>query len=573
MMVAKLNQPRKTKLISAHLRGPDLGAIKWPTLVAALKSAAEELPDALYVNFIDTRNQANQRSYASIYAGAERIAYHLLARNVSPGDRVVILLPTGEDFAHSLFGAQLVGAVPVPLPLPLVFGDVDAYVESLRAIIADADADYLICGERTMTPASNLMADLGRPRGILPIEEFAQPAAPQTLPTIADDTVALLQYTSGPFSTPHGIALEHRHIMANVQGVGEALELGPDDVGMSWLPMVHDMGLIGVLFCSLYWRYPAHVMPPESFLMHPYRWLQNISAYRATISAAPNFAYGLCTRRVRDKHMADLDLSAWRIALNGAEMVIPDTLNAFAERFAAAGFQKNRFVPIYGLAENALAATSALLETPVRVDQVVDPDNLHDGTVRDVVSVGYALPGQEVAIRNIANGEILSEHEIGEIVVRGACVMPGYFRDETTSRRILREGWLHTGDLGFITDGELYICGRHKEMVIKMGRNYYPNDIEAAACAADGVTVHDALAFAMQNEPQGTEDLVVLVEAEAGDEAAVKLVQAEVNKSLLARIGLRADQIIIQPPHSFPHKDDRRRARVVMKRRHLLGQF
>jgi acyl-CoA synthetase (AMP-forming)/AMP-acid ligase II len=353
------------------------------------------------------------------------------------------------------------------------------------------------------------------------------------LPEVGADDLALLQYTSGPVGAPTGVALTHRQIMANVTGMGEALGLTRDDVALNWIPLVHDMGLIGGLFASLVFRCPLHVMPPQSFLMHPHRWLENITKLGVTLSVAPNFAYRLCLRRVREKHMANLDLSSWRVAVNGAEMVHHDTVTAFRDKFGPVGFSAKTMLPVYGLAENTLATACPPLDAPYVTDD--------DG----VVSVGGPLPGQALSIQD--DGGIVAEGELGEICVRGPCVMRDYFDNPEASAHALRDGWLHTGDVGRIRAGRLFIHGRAKQMVIKMGRNYYPGDIERI--------VGGGVAFAWPNPESGTDDLVLVRESEPLDAEAEKRETNELNAQLLAVLGIRIDRIVRVAPGALPDLD------------------
>ncbi len=521
----------------------------WPTLAAALRAAAADDPDRLYVDLLDAHNASHPLTYAATLAAAEHAAAHLLHRGLTPGDRVALLLPTGADFVTALYGTLLAGGVPVPWPVPLAPGGADAYLETtVSRVFAHSGARLLVADPRLAAPAARLMAALGHPDGLLTPDDLAPAAPPAPLPAVAPDDLALLQYTSGNTTAPTGVALTHRQILANVDGLGRALRLSRDDVAVSWIPPVHDMGLIGGLFAGLYWRYPSHLMAPESFLMRPQRWLQNLSTFGATLSAAPNFAYGLCARRVSDRHLDGLDLSRWRLALNGAEMVHDATVRSFLARFAPVGLRPDAMVPIYGLAENALAATSPdlALAQPYRTRPL--PAAPSPWPVRSpafapgapVVSVGRPLPGQAVAIVG-PDDQVLAEGAIGQVLVRGPSLMRGYHDAPQATARVLRDGWLHTGDLGFIIDGDLHIVGRTKPMVIKMGRNYFPADIERLARAATGASA--ASAFPEDDPASGTERLVVRLAAPAPTGADPKQLEAQVNTALLAGLGLRADRV------------------------------
>jgi len=310
--------------------------------------------------------------------------------------------------------------------------------------------------------------------------------------------------------------------------------LSEKDVALTWVPLVQDMGLVGGLLTSLYWRCPLHVMPPQTFLMHPSQWLKNISNLKVTLAAAPNAGYQMCVKRVQDRHLEGLDLSRWRLALNGAETVHPSTVEAFQARFAPVGFKPEAFFPSYGLAENTLATACPRGDSPWRVDSVEGGE--------PVVCVGLPLAGQELAVLDV-KGEPVPPKVVGQIAVRGPCVMSGYWEDPTATRRAIDpQGWLHTGDLGFMSDGQLYITGREKELIIKMGRNYYPSDIEGLLASYPELP-HPTLAFACPNPGEGTEDLVLLVESAPLDASAKKHLSTAINGRLLAHLGIRVDRL------------------------------
>lgn len=532
------------------LSGPSLATPRYPTLVEALAAAAAEAPDALFVNLVDAQMREQPETHASVLEGARRQAAHLASLGVEPGDRVAILVPTSAEFLHALFGCWIAGAVPVPLPMPVALGSVDEYVRGFAAVLEDCAPKALVTVERAGDAGKALL-----PEGaalVLAGEAEAEPA-PVRVPDQGE--LALLQYTSGPLGRPRGVMLTHRQIVANVEGIGAALAFEPGDVGVVWIPLVHDMGLIGVLFTSLFFRYPIHVMPPEAFLMRPHRWLELLSKLHATLSAGPNAGYQLCIRRVREKHLQGLDLSSWRLALNGAEPVQPETVDAFAEHLAGVGFRRESIFPLYGLAENALAVTCP---TPGEAPVVASVP----GRTGQVVSVGRPLPGQTVAIMG-EGGRLLGEDEIGEIVVRGPSVMSGYHGRPEDTAAALDGGWLHTGDEGFVTGGRLFICGRIKEMIIKMGRNFYPADVEQLLCELPELARRRPTAFARANAASGTEDLVVVAEGNAEE---TKSLEKAANAILLARLGLRIDALVLAPEGALRGAPDETARRTLARR-------
>lgn len=567
----------------SHLVGPPMPALEVETLGDALRRAATRYPEVTYLGFLDAKNVPTEVSFGALLSEAEAVAHRLLAHDLAIGDRVLLLLPTGPDFLAAFFGTLLAGGVPVPWPLPLTMGRIDAYVEGTVGRIArDAGASLALTTDRAEASLGRVLAAAGHPGRVLTFEALrAEALTPGTLPVLDPEAVALLQYTSGRTHLPGGVRLTHRQLLSNVAGVGAALELSEKDVAVSWIPLVHDMGLVGVVLASLYFCFPSYVMAPEAFLMRPYRWLQAISEFTATLSAAPNFAYRLCVRRVTDRYLEGVDLSSWRLALNGAEQVQPATCDAFAERFAGAGFDRQAFYPLYGLAENALAATCPPLdrtyETSPFDDTVEKSAELAASPVPEpgapVASVGRPLPGQEVAVTD-PGGTILPTRHEGRIVVRGVCLMEGIHGRPERTAELKSDGWLQTGDLGFIDDGRLFVTGRLKEMVIKMGRNYYPDDVEAVLADTEVTEGRRATALATGNAESGTEDLLVFLEGPGfddtldADKAARKALETAVSATLLDQLGIRADRILHRETGTLGEGDSsarRARARLLLK--------
>ncbi|MBI3072174.1 MAG: AMP-binding protein [Deltaproteobacteria bacterium] len=511
------------------------------------------------LTFIDTQSPNSPLAIDRLLDKSERFASALLSRGLGAGDRVLLLLPSGEEFVAAFFGALMARTVPVPCVFPVVLGDPKPLLANLAPIVASARPRLLITLPQVAGPAAeSIMSNVGGTKAVL-IPEMAH-ATPRaaSLPEIDENDLALIQYTSGPLGEPTGVALTHNNILANIDGIASVLRLSDADIALTWVPLVHDMGLIGMLLTSFYARAQLFVMPPQVFLMRPHAWLRAISDLRATLSAAPNAAYQLCVRRVTDRHMEGLDLSSWRLALNGSEFVQATTVDAFAEKFGRVGFRRSAFYPLYGLAENALAATCPDLERAFVVS------TSGDGAT-PVVGVGRPIRGQEVAIVNDA-GEVAREREVGEIIVRGPSVMRGYFNNEPATARVLSGGWLYTGDLGFIEHGQLFVVGRKKEMVIKVGRNYYPRDIEEAAESVAALEGGRALAFASPSATEGTEDLVLIVESRALDEAARRQLTLDVNGALLANVGIRADRVVPIPPGRISGASHRAAIRGELRR-------
>ena len=526
---------------AAHLKNERPCVPKYGTLVEALRHAATEDPERLYINMLDTKNEEHRVTFTEMLAEAERWARFFVSRGIERGATIALLLPTSQEVLGAFYGAQMAGGTPVPLPYPLALGNADAYVLGFEHIVASANPTLLITTEQYKEAGLVLLRGIDKNEDSVVIAAEIEDAPECHFPDISPTDLALVQYTSGPVGVPTGVELSHGNILANVLGLGQALSLSRDDVALNWVPLVQDMGLVGGLFTSLYWRCPLHVMPPQSFLMHPHRWLKNIADYGVTLSVAPNFAYQLCVRRVRDKHLDGLDLSRWRLALNGAETVYPQSVQAFCDKLAGTKFFPSTMLPTYGLAENTLATAIPSL------DNTYTTARHPEDASREVVSVGGPLAGQELAILD-EQGKVVSEGELGEIAVRGPCKMRGYRNNQSATDRAIRNDWLHTGDIGFITGGRLFITDRKKEMIIKMGRNYYPDDIEQIIGSCESVDCGPVVAFALNNSDSGTEDLVIVAEVAVTDEEEIKRTTTALNTHLLDLLGIRADTIQLVAP-------------------------
>jgi fatty-acyl-CoA synthase len=366
----------------------------------------------------------------------------------------------------------------------------------------------------------------------------APPLEPEERPSL--DDLAFVQFTSGSTSSPKGVALSHRNLAANIDAINgpAGLATTSEDSAVSWLPLYHDMGLVGMALGPLYSTRPAVLLTPQAFIKRPVEWLKTISRHRATVSFAPNFAYDLAVRRVRDSDLDGLDLSCWRVAGCGAEPVHAPTLAAFADRFAGVGFRATSFFPCYGLAEHVLAATLPPRNRALRVEHT---------SALSPVSCGRALPGHEVRVVG-ADGREAAEREVGEIALAGPSVMLGYYRDEESTAATIRNGWLHTGDLGFLSGGELFVCGRAKEIIIANGRKYHPQDLEWAVDDVDGLRRGRVVAFGDAQPGKG--DRVVLV-VETSGTATADMLADTIRRRISDAFGLFVDEIVTVPSGSI----------------------
>src|SRR5437660_2508332 len=401
--------------------------------------------------------------------------------------------------------------------------------------------------------------------------------------------LAMLQYTSGSTGNPKGVMLTHANLLANIRAVGRAVEAGPGDVAVTWLPLYHDMGLIGAWLTPLHFGLPLAVMSPLAFLTRPERWLQAFHKHRGTIAAAPNFAYELCVRKIADKDIQGIDLSSWRAALNGAEPVNPETLERFAERFASYGFRREAQLPVYGLAESALGVTIPPLNRGPLVDRIeretftvqgrAVPAAPDDETAIAFVSSGKALPRHEVRIVDDRGNEVPDRTE-GFLWFRGPSATTGYYRNPKATEALLPCGpaagpgeyaWVNSGDRAYRADGEIYVTGRVKDIIIKGGRNLYPHEVEELAARAEGIRKGCIVAFGLTDEATGTEKLVVVAETRERD-AARRLALASTVTDLVSRgLGLPPDRVELIPPGSIPKTSSGKLRREETKQLYLAG--
>jgi acyl-CoA synthetase (AMP-forming)/AMP-acid ligase II len=558
------------------------------TVHEALRSAAAS-PYGL--TFLDAQERETPVPWPEVADRARRVAAALLARGIRPGDRVAIILPTSPGFADAFFGALLAGAVPVPLYPPVRLGRLDEYhlstarmlgVVGAAVVVADARVKLLLGQSLALArpalglvTADELLAEGGPPGGSGPPEA----ASPEPEPS----ALALIQFSSGSTVDPKPVALEHRHLMAQCAAL-HALMPEPASVGargVSWLPLYHDMGLIGALLSAAYYPGPLVLIPPEAFLARPAIWLRAISRFRGTISPAPNFAYALCLKRVRDADLEGVDLSSWRYALNGAEPVSAEVMRRFKERFSHHGFDPSSLLPVYGLSEATLAVaftSRATFRKTLSVDAralavrgEVEPGGY------ELCSVGRPVPGVEVEVRD-PEGQPCADRRVGRLYVRGPSVMRGYFGHPEATAAALQGGWLDTGDLGFWAEGELFISGRAKDLVIIRGGNHPPQEFESCLEGIAGLRPGCAVALGFRPDGAAGEELLILAErsarSSAGAEAAADgALEEEIRQAVVNRTGIRPHTVRLLEPGTLPRTSSGKMRRQEALRRFLTGEL
>lgn len=518
-------------------------------------------------------------SYSQLHDEALGHAANLQALGVAPGDHVALLGPTSRSLVTAIEAIWLAGATVVVLPLPMRLSSIEEFVAQTRVRITNADVSLVIvdpdlapfiesaAGDPPMVGWEALQPGAGRARA----ESFERPEDDL-------DRLAILQFTSGSTSDPKGVMLPHRTVGANLDAISAATSLDPDDdVLVSWLPLYHDMGLVGLLTLSLTTGSSLVLGAPTDFMAAPSRWMEWISTYGGTATAGPNFSYVLASRALRRSEA--LDLSRLRIALNGAEPVDPATVTAFIEAGVPHGLRPGAVFPAFGMAEVAIAGTfpepmSGLRTDPVdrrvlETERYAAPVDRGTEGVRELAILGRPVEGLEIRIVDPIAGDELKEREVGELEIRGTSVTPGYYKRPDANADLFHDGWLRTGDLAYLLDGEMVMCGRIKDMIIVGGRNVFPEDIERALADVDGVRAGNVIAFGVDNE-QGKEGLVVVAESKADD---LHEVRRSVAQRVRDAVGLPAKDIVLVAPGSLPKTSSGKLQRSLCKVRYLGAEL
>jgi len=533
------------------------------------------------LNFHDARGTlVRAYPFAELRRDALDAAYRLIAHGLVPGDRIALLAETGPDFAAAFFGAIYAGIWPVPLPLPTSFGGRDAYVDQLVVQLESSDPKLLLFPEE-LTSMAETAADA---RGVEAIAFEAlktRAGAPVPLPEARPDDIAYLQYSSGSTRFPHGVVITHRALMSNLAAHSIGMEVQDGDRCISWLPWYHDMGLVGCLLSPVANQVSTDYLKTEDFARRPLAWLDLISRNRGTsLSYSPTFGYDICARRMSSQTKASdrFDLSRWRVAGNGADMIRPDVMQAFVDAFAEAGFSAKAFLPSYGLAEATLAV-SIMPPGEGIVVELVEETELSGGSqenvnrpqrYRAVVNCGKPAREMEIAIRD-EDGQPLPERAIGKVWCHGPSVMVGYFRDAEATDACLVDDWLDTGDMGYLSDGYIYIVGRAKDMIIINGKNHWPQDIEWAVEQLPGFKAGDIAAFAITT-PGGEETPAVLVQCRTSDPAERTRLRDEIREKVRAITGMNC-VVELVPPKALPRTSSGKLSRSKARNLYLSGEM
>jgi 1-acyl-sn-glycerol-3-phosphate acyltransferase len=490
------------------------------------------------------------------------------------------MLRTESAFFSVFFAILLAGAVPVPIYPPFRPGRMEEYLRRQAGILGNAEARLLVTFAEAERAAHAVRRRVPAIAAVVAADALAEGARPMPAPPPDPSTLALIQYTSGSTGDPKGVVLSHANLLANIRAIGEALDVRPDDVLVSWLPLYHDMGLIGAWLGSLYHGVPAVLLSPLAFLARPSRWLGALHRHRGTLSPAPNFAFDLCVKRIAEDELGGLDLSRWRLALNGSEPVSADTIERFTRRFAPYGLRPGAMCPVYGLAEAAVGLTISPPGRGPRIDavarevfereRIARPATASDVAPARFVSCGLPLPGHEVRVVD-ADGREVGERVEGRIEFRGPSVTAGYYRKPELTRAVVHGGWMDSGDLGYRADGELFVTGRVKDMIKKAGRNLYPQEIEDIVGGVPGIRRGCVAAFGVADPAIGTERLIVLAETRVTEADARERLRAAVVDRVVAMLGLPPDTVVITGPGAVLKTSSGKVRRSATRAAYLAG--
>jgi 1-acyl-sn-glycerol-3-phosphate acyltransferase len=531
------------------------------TLIGVLAHHVHSHGERPHVLLWHSEDEVQTISYAELDRDSRAVAAGLIERGLGPGDRVAIMLPTEAAFFGAFFGVLYAGGVPVPVYPPFRRAQVEDHLRRQAAILRNAGASLLIIGSE-IRKLGQLMLGLAEDlRHVETVKELSRVGATGEPLPAGQDTIALIQYTSGSTGDPKGVVLTHANLLANIRAMGEALAASSSDVFVSWLPLYHDMGLIGAWLGALHYGVPTVIMPPLAFLADPGRWLRAIGHHRATLSAAPNFAYELCCKSVRDEDIEGLDLSSLRMFMNGAEPVSPATIARFTARFAKFGFPPKAMAPLYGLAENSVGLTCPPVGRGPIVDRVersalsgkgqARTAQPGDATALEFVACGRPIAGHEIRIVDEVGVE-LPERTEGRLQFKGPSATRGYFRNEEKTKALFDGEWLESGDRAYIAGGDVFITGRIKDIIIKAGRNIYPQELEELVGSLEGVRKGCVAAFPSTVGGVGTERIVLLVETRLTEPSKIEALRTRIVEVATTQLDMAPDEVVLAPPGTVP---------------------
>lgn len=584
---------QKNQVMHTHTERTTVDPSQAQSLTDILFLYAQNAPQKPHIYFQHEDGSEEIITYGKLLESSLHVAQGLRDLGLKNNETVAIMLPTMPAFFYVFFGTLLAGGIPVPIYPPFKAHMIEAYAKTEAGILANAEVRLLVTFDQAEKLSLLLKSFVPSLKHVTTVDSLVPSFETRAQHAFQDerkaftpfhasaDNFAFIQYTSGSTSAPKGVLLTHANLLANIRAYGEAVKVVPEDVAVSWLPLYHDMGLIGMWLGSLYFGVPLILLTPFTFLNHPERWLWAIHYHRGTLSGAPNFAYDLCVRKIDPSLIEGLDLSSWRMAANGAEKIYPQTLEQFTKKFAAHGFKHEAMLPVYGLAESTVGLAISPLDRGFRIDRVErkafeeerraiptsDKDQL------SFVACGKAIVDHEIRIVD-DQGQVLAERMIGNLQFRGPSSMQGYFNNPAATQAIYHDGgWLESGDLAYLADGEVFITGRRKDLIIKAGRNIYPVEIEEIVGQVNGVRQGCVAAFSVNEEQRVTEKLVVVAETRETDKTIREEISANINQAIGAALDLTADQVILVEPHTVPKTSSGKLQRAACKKLYLTGRL
>jgi acyl carrier protein len=548
------------------------------TLTEALEYHVERQPDRLTVFLYEGEKEA-PLTYRDLWQGALAYAAKLADAGVTPGKTVAIMLPTSREYLFCFYGTLLAGGIPVPLYPPARLATIEDHMTRHVGVLKSCEAAVMVTIPEAKALAWLLRAQVEPLRAVLVPDDFKDQSS-FTPVKATSGQIGFLQYTSGSTGQPKGVVLTHANLLANVRAMGKAARATSADVFVSWLPLYHDMGLIGGCFATMFLGFPVVLMSPLAFLSRPSQWLRAIHRHGGTISGGPNFAYELCLRRIPEHELQGLDLSSWRFAFNGAEPVSPDTITSFEQRFSSFGFRKNVMSPVYGLAECSVGLAFTPPGDPWQVDLLDREVFSSSGEAR------LARPGDPSPLKVVGCGRVIPEHDLrvvdaaglelpdraeGHLQFKGPSATSGYYRNPEATRTLFDGEWVNSGDRAYLSDGMLYLTGREKDVIIRGGRNISPYELEEAVGDLAGVRRGCVAVFGSMDRASGTERVVVLAETRERDAAAHEALKKKVNDLAIGLIGAPVDDIVLAPPHTVPKTSSGKIRRVAAREYYEKG--
>lgn len=531
-----------------------------------------------HVTFLASSGRHTRVSWAELHDDARGVAGDLVARGVGPGDHVALLGPTSRALVTALQGVWLAGAAVVMLPLPLRLGSVEQFVTQTRARLRNADVRMCLVDPEL---AAFLELEAGDPPLVLLSELGSRGGRSGRSFEVAEvdpASLAIVQFTSGSTADPKGVMIPHAQLSTHVDSIVTAARVdGESDRVVSWLPLYHDMGLVGFLVIPMVLGAELALAAPQDFMASPSRWMEWMSEFRGTLSAGPNFSYAVAARGMG--RQSGLDLSSWRLGFNGAEPVDPAAVEQFCLAGRPHGLDPGSVFCVYGMAEATLAISFPQPGAGMSVDTVdrrclehesaAMPLHEGDGRAMRVARLGRAVPGMEIRVVDPDDRRSRGDREVGEIEIRGTSITTGYYRQPEATAEMIRDGWLRTGDLGYLAEGDLVVCGRSKDVIIVAGRNVFPEDVERAAAAVPGVRAGNVIAFAVEAR-RGRERLVIVAETRDED---VGVVRSAVAAEVRGAVGIALEDVVLVEPGSLPKTSSGKLQRALCRSRYLGSEL